>query len=245
MPSRAPISRTRASLSSELLVTSTRAFAAAANCSAKIDTPPVPCTRTYLSRSSFCPTVAMKAVRPAVGSVAASSYDSPFGAGTTAVSSSTMYSPSTPSTSKPCAPLRISLLAGPSVQLRKYRLVTRVPGRSCCTLLPTATMSPAASELGNASDQRATAVVASQHFPVAAIQTDRAHAHQHLMIAGLRHGQLRRASIDSRSRLSREPSCAPCREFGSAASAAPADRPSVTIADDSNECVDHACSMPQ
>jgi hypothetical protein len=52
----------------------TRALVAEANCIAKLDTPPVPCTTTI---SPACrvwwPATAIHAVRPAVGSVAACS----------------------------------------------------------------------------------------------------------------------------------------------------------------------------
>jgi hypothetical protein len=56
-----------------ILVSRTRALAAAANCSANVDTPPVPSMTTIWPRCAFCPTVADYAASPAVGNVAASS----------------------------------------------------------------------------------------------------------------------------------------------------------------------------
>jgi hypothetical protein len=83
IPSDAPRARPRAIFSSLDDVTMTRAAAAVANCSANVETPPVPSTSTVSPAVSGRPACirACHAVTAAHGRHAASSYDRPSGIG--------------------------------------------------------------------------------------------------------------------------------------------------------------------
>src|SRR5205823_10346882 len=101
----APSARARSSFASLDEVTITCAPAASANCSAKIDTPPVPSVSTVCPGSTGAPAHinAFHAVTPAHGRHADSSNDNASGSGTTPFSYRTTCSASTPSSGEASA----------------------------------------------------------------------------------------------------------------------------------------------
>ena len=98
---------------------------ALAICSAKIETPPVPRTRT-VSPAFNAPltTRALHAVTPAVGRVAASGNEYPFGAWVNAVEGATTSSRAYPSTPSPGTVEKSAMGGGPSIQYGKKQETT-------------------------------------------------------------------------------------------------------------------------
>src|SRR6516225_8654826 len=98
---------------------------ALAICSAKIETPPVPRTRT-VSPPFNAPltTRALHAVTPAVGRVAASVNEYPLGAWVTAVAGATTISRAYPSTSSPGTVEKSPIAGAPSVHVGKKHETT-------------------------------------------------------------------------------------------------------------------------
>ena len=98
---------------------------ALAICSAKMDTPPVPRTRTVSPAfSAPLTTRALHAVTPAVVSVAASANEYPFGARVNAVAGATTSSPAYPSTPSPGTVEKSPTAGAPSVQVGKKHETT-------------------------------------------------------------------------------------------------------------------------
>ncbi len=94
-------------------------------CSAKIETPPVPRTRT-VSPAFNAPltTRALHAVTPAVGRVAASVNEYPLGAWVNAVAGATTSSRAYPSTPSPGTVEKSAMGGGPSIQYGKKQETT-------------------------------------------------------------------------------------------------------------------------
>ncbi len=138
----------RSSFSSDDEVTMTRAPASLANCSAKIETPPVPCTSTVSPAVSLPSTISPRqAVTAAQGSVAASSALQPAGALVTPSAVSAIASQATPSSAPPSAASRCGV-GRPAVQCGKKPGITRSPAFTRVTPSPTCSTTPAPSESG-------------------------------------------------------------------------------------------------
>src|SRR5258705_5303119 len=131
------------------VVAITRAPRSLASCSAKSETPPEPCVRTVSPART--PRSADQAVTAAHGSEAASSKLRFSGAIESASASTTLYSVSQPSRSEPY----VSGLGvrGPPYQVARNLLTTRSPTFNVETPGPTASTSPAASEMGTTPDR--------------------------------------------------------------------------------------------
>src|SRR4051794_38131858 len=145
----APRAFARCSLSSLDEVTITAAPASFANCSAKIDTPPVPCTKTVSpGRMRASSKSARQAVSAAQGNVAASSKVRLEGMRLTASASRSINSCSTPGRVPPSARRRLVAEAFPSIHDWKNIGHTRSPTATLVTPSPTRATSPAPSEKG-------------------------------------------------------------------------------------------------
>ena len=145
----APRSFSRASFSGEEEVEITVAPAALASCRAKIDTPPVPWVKTTSPGRMRASTIrARQAVRAAQGRVAAWAMVQPLGNRVKAVAGMATYSAANPSALSPGTPIIRSSFGPPAGQLGKKVDSTLSPTLKRVTPSPTATTSPAPSDMG-------------------------------------------------------------------------------------------------